>query len=456
MSLAAGGLADLLEGTSDDPAALRAIDDPLVRGRMVLETLRALAREGPVVVAIDDAQWLDSVSARAIRYALRRLDLEPVGLLATLRSGSEWPDALRAQSALPPGRCDVVELGPLSLGALRRVLGGVVDAISRPALARIHAASGGNPLYAIVFARSGWGSAGAALPDSLRDVLDRRLDLAPANLLPLLQAVSALGPTSVTELRPLFPEADLGSLLGATESQGLLLVENDLSVRFVHPLIGSAVYARMSPLARRALHGRLAVISVEPKLRARHLALSTDDPNLAVAAELDAAAARARGRGAPDVAADFAGHSLRLTPRSREQDRRRRAHLEIEQLAAAGEVPGAPRSRRPAGRVCTARAPIASKRWSRGPTSKTTTARRRSGCSSEPSTSHMATNGCADECCTGSPSSGVFGSETSPGRSNALVRHWRWPSRWATRRSRPARPRISRIWRRLPDGRNLP
>ena len=293
MSLAAGGLADLLEGTNDDPAALRAIDDPLVRGRMVLETLRALAREGPVVVAIDDAQWLDSVSARAIRYALRRLDLEPVGLLATLRSGSEGPDALRAQSALPPGRCDVVELGPLSLGALRRVLGGVVDAISRPALARIHAASGGNPLYAIELARSGWGSVGAALPDSLRDVLDRRLDLAPAELVPLLQAVSALGPTSVPELRPLFPEADVDPILGATASQDLLLVEDDLSVRFVHPLIGSAVYARMSPLARRALHGRLAAISVEPELRARHLALSIDDPDLAVAAELER---RPRGR----------------------------------------------------------------------------------------------------------------------------------------------------------------
>ena len=338
MSLAAGGLADLLEGTNDDAAALRAIDDPLVRGRMVLETLRALVREGPVVVAIDDAQWLDSVSARAIRYALRRLDSEPVGLLATLRSGSEWPDALRAQSALPPGRCEVIELGPLSLGALRRVLGGVVDAISRPALARIHAASGGNPLYAIELARSDWGSAGAALPDSLRDVLDRRLDLAPAELVPLLQAVSALGPTSVTELRSLFPEAGLDSLLGVTESQGLLVVENNLSVRFVHPLIGSAVYARMSPLARRALHGRLAAISVEPELRARHLALSTDEPDLAVAAELEAAAARARGRGAPDVAADFAGHSVRLTPPDAKLDGRRRAHLEIEHLAAAGEV----------------------------------------------------------------------------------------------------------------------
>jgi DNA-binding CsgD family transcriptional regulator len=338
MSLAAGGLADLLEGTTGDPAAVRAIDDPLVRGRMVLETLRALAREGPVVVAIDDAQWLDSVSARAIRYALRRLDLEPVGLLTTVRSGAEWPDALRAQSALPPGRCDVVELGPLSLGALRRVLGGVVDAISRPALARIHAASGGNPLYAIELARAGWGSASAALPDSLREVLDRRLDLAPSDLLPLLEAVSALGPTSVMELRRLFPDVSLDVLLGATESQGLLLVENDLSVRFVHPLIGSAVYARMSPLARRALHGRLAAISVEPELRARHLALSTDDPDLAVADELEAAAVRARGRGAPDVAADFAGHSLRLTPPEAELHRRRREHLEIEQLAAAGEV----------------------------------------------------------------------------------------------------------------------
>lgn len=338
MSLAAGGLADLLEGTNVDVEAVRAIDDPLARGRTLLASLRELARDGPVVVAIDDAQWLDRVSARAVRYAFRRLDPEPVGLLATVRSGSEAPDVLLAQSALPPGRCDVVELGPLSLGALRRVLGGVVEAISRPTLARIHATSGGNPLYAIELARSGWGSAGVALPHSLRDVLGHRLDVAPAELVPLLETVSALGPTSVVELRALLPEADVDVLLQATEAHDLLVVEEDLSVRFAHPLVGSAVYSRISPLARRALHGRLAEMSAEPELRARHLALSTDEPDSAVAEQLEEAAVRVRARGAPDVAADFAGHSLRLTPRSDEPARRRRALLEIEQLAAAGEV----------------------------------------------------------------------------------------------------------------------
>ena len=69
MSLAAGGLADLLEGTSDDPAALRAIDDPLVRSRTVMETLRALAREGPVVVAIDEPSG--STRSRLARSATR-------------------------------------------------------------------------------------------------------------------------------------------------------------------------------------------------------------------------------------------------------------------------------------------------------------------------------------------------------------------------------------------------
>lgn len=338
-SLGAGGLVDLFEETHADVAALLRSDDPMVRGRTVLESLRGLARHGPVVVCIDDVQWLDSVSARALRFALRRLDEEPVGVLATQRAGPDIPDVLAVRGTFRPGRFDVVELGPLSLGALRRVLGESVESISRPTLARIHAASGGNPLFAIELARSGWGSAGKPhLPESLLEILALRLESVSDVLGPVLETAAALGSTSVAELRAVLPDTDVETALEQGEAQGLLVVEEDLAVRFAHPLIGSAVYGRTSPLARRSLHAHLARSTAEPELRARHLALSTDDPDATVAEELERAAARARSRGAPDVSADFAGHSLRLTPPGEKSARHRRALLEVEQLAAAGEV----------------------------------------------------------------------------------------------------------------------
>ncbi len=338
-SLGAGGLVDLFEETHADVAALLRSDDPMVRGRTVLESLRGLARHGPVVVCIDDVQWLDSVSARALRFALRRLDEEPVGVLATQRAGPDIPDVLAVRGTFRPGRFDVVELGPLSLGALRRVLAESVESISRPMLARIHAASGGNPLFAIELARSGWGSAGKPhLPESLLEILALRLESVSDVLGPVLETAAALGSTSVAELRAVLPDTDVETALEQGEAQGLLVVEEDLAVRFAHPLIGSAVYGRTSPLARRSLHAHLARSTAEPELRARHLALSTDDPDATVAEELERAAARARSRGAPDVSADFAGHSLRLTPPGEKSARHRRALLEVEQLAAAGEV----------------------------------------------------------------------------------------------------------------------
>jgi hypothetical protein len=73
-------------------------------------------------------------------------------------------------------------------------------------------------------------------------------------------------------------------------------------------------------------------------VRARHLALSTDEPDSAVAGLLEGAAGRARARGAFDVAAGLARHSLRLTPAGKGEDAHRRALAEIEDLARAGEV----------------------------------------------------------------------------------------------------------------------
>ena len=333
--LATSGLVDLLEDVDVGTTTFGGREDPLERGRVVLTALRGLAADRPVVLAIDDLQWLDSVSARALRYALRRFDDEPIGVLATLRA--DGGDPLDATRSLPPERCASMELGPLGLDELRGVLSGVVASISRPALGRIHAVSGGNPLFAIELARVSPARQGR-LPESLNAAISATLEQAPPELAPLLDVVAVLGRTNVEELSGMLEEGDPPALLASAEAHELLVVGDDLGVRYAHPLVGSAVYERIGPLARRSLHARAARLAADPDIRARHLALSTDVPDGAVAELLEEAAARARSRGASDVAADFAGRSARLTPPADESALRRRSLAEIQALASAGEV----------------------------------------------------------------------------------------------------------------------
>ena len=290
-ALAAGGLVDLFDRVDHDTEAIRNEDDPLARGRFVLGALRGCAERAPTVIAIDDVQWLDSISTRAVRYALRRLDAEPIGILATARLDAGAEDPLATATALPPGRAEVLDLGPFSPGALRRVLGEAVRVISRPALHQIHEVSGGNPLYALELARALGDDLGAShstrtlpLPGSLQAAIGGRLDGVPAELVPLLDVASAVGRTSLGELREAMPDSDLDTLLASAMEQDILVVEESLQVRFSHPLVGAVVYARIDPLRRQELHRSLAARAVDSDVRARHLALATDD-------------ARSRGRG---------------------------------------------------------------------------------------------------------------------------------------------------------------
>ncbi len=344
MSLAHVGLIDLFGEIDIDTASLRD-DDPMARGRALLTALRELADTRPAVLAIDDAQWLDSASARALRYALRRFEVEPVGVLATMRLRAGAGDPLSVATAFSPTSYELLDLGPLTLGALRRVLADTVPSISRPLLRRIYEVSAGNPLYAIELARglardgrSSRLTEGLPLPDSLQEAITRRLETVPPEVAPVLEIVSARGTTSVAELTGLLDGIPLEELLPVAEQLGLLVVDDALEVSFSHPLVASAVYSRMSPLVRLGLHARLAEQARDPDVRARHLALSTDEPDAGVAALLEAAAERAHTRGASDVAAEFAGRSLRLTPSTDPHAARRRALAEIEHLAAAGEA----------------------------------------------------------------------------------------------------------------------
>ncbi len=341
LSLTLAGLVDLLEDVGGD---VEAADDPLARGRAVLAALRGIAQDGPALVAIDDLQWLDAASARALRYALRRLDAEPIGMLATTRLGAPTEDPLAMARLLPPGRFEMLDVGPLSLAAVRRIVGGVVTTISPRTLRRIHEVSGGNPLFALELARdlasdgAQRSPGGLRLPDSLQAAILSRLDSVPADLLPLLETASALARTSVRELRELLPDADVDALLALADRHELLTVADDLEVRFAHPLIGSVVYARMGPLERRTLHARLAERAADPDLRAHHLALCTDEPGADVAGLLEQAARRASQRGALGLAAEFAEHAVRLTPPADGDALHRRVRHHIGDLTAAGEV----------------------------------------------------------------------------------------------------------------------
>ncbi|HEY4314760.1 MAG TPA: AAA family ATPase, partial [Actinomycetes bacterium] len=183
MPLGYAGLGDLLETAAPDvlpelPAFLAAhleaalllasppdSEDRLAVSRATLGAVRALARHRPVVVAIDDAQWLDPASARALAFTARRLTAEPVGFLLSLRSGAA--DPLQCAAVLGD-RTVQVEVGGLSLGATSHLVRTRVDAQTpRRVVQLIHERSQGNPFYALQLARH---ATEDDLPESLRDV----------------------------------------------------------------------------------------------------------------------------------------------------------------------------------------------------------------------------------------------------------------------------------------------
>ena len=341
MPLSGVGLIDLFEGTGLDTGSL-ALGDPFATGRVVLATLRDMASLGPVVLAIDDLQWLDPVSARALRFALRRLKDDPVTVVATTRDDSVEPDPLALARILPAHRLGTLQVLALALEDIRHVIGG---SISRPLLRRIYEASGGNPLYAVELAMAQEGMERPdvsidtmPLPDSLQTAIDDRVSSQSKELIALLESISVVGRSTVATIRELMAPADADSLLLEGQREGIVVVDDDLSVRFSHPLVRSAVYHRIDPIRRHELHARSADLAVDADVRARHLALSADPPDPRVATLLEEAADRANRRGASNLAAGFVRHSLRLTPLRNEADMRRRAIAEISYLSLAGEA----------------------------------------------------------------------------------------------------------------------
>jgi DNA-binding CsgD family transcriptional regulator len=281
-----------------------------------LSLLSAAAERGPVLVAIDDAQWLDRLSVQALTFAARRVAGEGIALVFAVRSEGD--------AGLVAGGVEELEIGALSdadaLQLLHRRWG---DGLGPGVARRLVSGTGGNPLALLEVAtllsegqRRGIEPLGDALPvtESVERGVRRRLaTLRPATRDALLLAAAG-GPLEPSETAALEPAEDAG-LVRIREGQ----------VTFEHPLMSAAIYGLASVDDRRRAHRLLAERLAGEEAadrRAWHLAAAADGPDEAVAETLEAVARRAEGRGGFGVQAQALTRAAELSPTNASRARR--------------------------------------------------------------------------------------------------------------------------------------
>ena len=260
----------------------------------------------PLLLAVDDAQWLDSPSATAIAFALRRI-AEPVVLLATRRPGAALDAMLGGEQPL--------RLEPMTLAAIHHVIHQELGSfLARPVVTRVHETAQGNPFFALQIARVALESAlgpGAPLPlprDLSALVLERVERLRPATRDVLVTAAALATPS-----RELLAQihGPIGDALEEAEDAGIVET-GERVVRFAHPLFAAAVYGSTGRERRRRVHARLAEALDEPEEQARHLALAATPPDEEAAQRVHAAARQVAARGAHLAAAELLAQAIAL------------------------------------------------------------------------------------------------------------------------------------------------
>lgn len=321
---------DVMAGGADLAEVLAESADPNAVALGLLRAVRELAAETPVVLAVDDLPWLDQASLHHLRFLLRRVTDLPVALLATART---WDPAGEADGGVQQIReLRELELGPMPATELRAVLSEEVESLPRTELERLHRESGGNPLFALELARA----SGSGRPTSAQAAVQARLAEVSPQVRTLLELIAVGGPANLSRLARVLG-GDAEDAAREAVRRRLAVVEEDFTVRCVHPVVASAVVAALDPLTRRDLHRRCLELSVDPLERAVHLALGTATVDHLAADELHGAAQLAARRGSSHLAAALSGHAVRLTPDGDpELDARVARHLVT--LAACGQA----------------------------------------------------------------------------------------------------------------------
>ena len=292
----------------------------------LLSLLTAAAERSPVLVLIDDLQWVDQASAQALVFAVRRLRADKVGVVMTVRSEEPLPVRI---DGLP--RMTLVGLGP---EAARALLAARAPDVAGPVADRLHAATGGNPLALVEIVRALTPSQRAG-----RDVLPEPLPSVAALEAAYAGRVAALGAKTRCALLVLAASGDtvLGSLgpalarrqcavadLQSAADAGLVTIERG-RLGWRHPLVRSAVYY-CAPAAERAAAHRAVAAGLpqgEPGW-AWHRSMAAEGPDEQVASALDKVAADASRRAGFAAAARAAEQAAGLSVRPQDAARMRR------------------------------------------------------------------------------------------------------------------------------------
>ena len=322
-------------GTADADAA-----EPFLIALAALQLLSEAAAVVPVVLAAEDAQWLDRPTAEVLAFIARRVESDPVLLLAAIRDGYRSP---LLDAGLPELR-----LKGLGEQPARDLLGARHPRLAPAARSRVAAEARGNPLALIELpaALAAGARVSTAAPGRLplTERLERAFAARAAELDPVIQTLLLLAaadhssaPAQLMKAAGLVAGAEptVDDLVPAIEAN---LIEADEQVlRFRHPLARSAVYQAADVATRHAAHAALAeVLTDDPDRQAWHRAAAAAGPDRAVAADLADAARRARARGGVITATAAFERAAALSP-----DPARRGALLL-RAAEAGRELGRP------------------------------------------------------------------------------------------------------------------
>ena len=322
--------------------------DPLAVGADLVMWLGLCCRgQQMALVLVDDLQWADGPSARALLFAVRRLQADRVLVVVSARPGElarlgeGWLRFLAGDHRV--GRVRLGGLGPEEVVALGRALG--AGELPRQAVSRLLEETGGNPLYCrAVLEEAGAGGAdlgGGALPvpRSLAGVVLLRVGALSPAARQLVEAASVLG--HHCELAAAAALADLGDplpALGEAVAAGILAEQPGGAVAgigFSHLLVQRAVYDDLSPARRRRLHQRAAGL-VDRNRALGHRVAAVVGPDDGLAAELEAAGRESRWHGRTAQAAAWLAQAAAVSGEPEAAERRLLDALEI--LVTCGEV----------------------------------------------------------------------------------------------------------------------
>ncbi|MFF3890344.1 AAA family ATPase [Streptomyces sp. NPDC001914] len=319
----------------------------LLVAHATLSLLRTVTQSQPLLVLLDDAQWMDPQSALILGLVARRLQDSQVMLLAAQRASSHnSPPELDASDSSPLPGFASYEVVPLDEDAAAELLTSRFPDLSTVARERVLAEARGNPLALIELSSAlgiNLGGAQQLLPevlpasDDLVSLFTEQLHGLPPSTqeVLLLSALQTAG--DLSWLSTALPHLEVLDALAPAERVGVVVIRRNRYLHFRHPLVRSSLVRRSSDVEVRRAHRTLAEVAIDhPHLRAWHLARAATAPDEQVAQALDAASVDSFAHGDPHGAVRRLTRAAELS-----QDRDARGRRLVEAAYICAVVTGA-------------------------------------------------------------------------------------------------------------------